>query len=104
MPKQSPDQGVEAARAVINAVAAIYFTIDNDAPPKTKPRKGSWTFRKDMMVLGAWYAFLRGETDVLRPVRNHHLHKRFAYSCSALPPATRSNLSCPGPLSTHPSP
>ena len=55
---------VEDARTTINAIAAEYATVTGRA----KPRVGSWTFRKDMAVLGSWFAYLRSETDQLQQV------------------------------------
>ena len=59
---------VEDARTIVNAIAAEYATVTGGA----KPRVGSWTFRKDMAVLGLWFAYLCGETDQPQQVWQHH--------------------------------
>ena len=47
---------VEDARTIVNAIAAEYATVTGGA----KPHVGSWTFRKDMAVLGSWFAYRAG--------------------------------------------
>ena len=57
------DNTIADARAVIDAVRCLHFTDDG----VSKQRAGSWTFKKDMALLGGYYSCLRGETGGLLP-------------------------------------
>ena len=72
---------VAEARAIIEGIAQLYVAPTG----KNKPRVGSWTFNKDMALLGAWFAFLRGETEQLQQVHVFSPRRVSAPTCGMRP-------------------